>query len=522
VNDEKADCVITTGLEDDRRTRKSRAILGVLLWGSLSVSLAWLLGGRHYGDDAIVLLVVALKLGGGQRAAIGLLAILGFAVTFPPLAWPLYGVCGMPLVWLWRRVGPPRAWVGEAFGIGFAQCWLTSPFVRADFGQFGVVVHGLASVLFGLQVLGLAAVLRGTRSWPLLLAAPLAALAATGAEVIRVFVLGWPLLLLSSPAASTPMAQWASVASPFGVSFLLYSLNFLWLPIDAGRRAWLGPISAVCLAAGAWSGGEIIAGRVRFDPLPVRVLLLQPHLAVAPGASRPGAAREVARRLDDLTRRALAAGPPPDLIVWPETSIFRTGVDLEPSGDPGDGSPTLGSLFRDLMPVYRTACLVGAVVQAPDGRLFNSACLITPEGELSRYDKRRLVPGVEGRYTAGRTPSPLVLTTREGRRVRIGLDICYEIHFSRWPWSPGSDRPDVMILLNNESAYRHYPGMARYGTWACQYRAIESRTWQLVDATWARSAVIDPVGRVHAVLPDGPGTLSAGPGVIEARPDSQP
>ncbi len=214
------------------RNRIVRAIPASWLWIPPSFGISWELDGKHFGDDGIVLAAFLILAGGGIRAIAGLLAILTFWATFPPLGWPLYWICFTPIVWLFRQTDPPRrVWIGEAFGIGFAMCWLSLPFVRADFPRFGWLIQALAASLFGLQMIAIAATLRATRHRPAILAALLAAGMATAFEVIRAHVLGWPLLSIALPAAPSPLAQWASLFGPFGVSFILSLVHFLWLPV---------------------------------------------------------------------------------------------------------------------------------------------------------------------------------------------------------------------------------------------------------------------------------------------------
>ena len=344
------------------------------------------------------------------------------------------------------------------------------------------------------------------------------ALLATACELARVSLLGWPLLVLGFPAAPTPLAQWAYYVGPFGVSWLLYTINFLWLP-DLGRsrgvRAWAPPLAAAALGALAWYGGGRIADGAGDVPPPFAALLVQPNRVVRLERGGAEAGEPVASDLDRLTRDALDGAPAVDLIVWPEASLRRAGERLDTSPASAEGGPSLDWLFRDRMPVYRTPCLVGAIVEARDGRRFNSACLVTPGGTLSRYDKRLLVVGAEARFTPGGDYRPLEFADRRGRAVRIGVAICYEMHFPGLPQYRAAHRPDAVVHLNNESWYRDYPGMHAHGTWACQYRAIETRTWQLVCATWSRTAAIDPRGRVRALLGARPGVLrveSRGPG----------
>ena len=179
------------------RLQGSGHAVGVAAWLVGLLALCRLIDRHHYGDDAIVLATFVLLNGGGRRAAIGLLAILLFAATFPPLAWPLYWVCFAPMAWLWRTSDVPgRGWLGEAFGVGFSMCWLTSPFVRSDYGDWGIAIQGFASPTFALQVVGIAASLRD-EVWSAFLAAPAVALVATAIEVLRVSILRWPLLVLA-------------------------------------------------------------------------------------------------------------------------------------------------------------------------------------------------------------------------------------------------------------------------------------------------------------------------------------
>ena len=91
-----------------------------------------------------------------------------------------------------------------------------------------------------------------------------------------------------------------------------------------------------------------------------------------------------------------------------------------------------------------------------------------------------LVVVAEQDFTPGGDYRCLSFVTQDGRTVRLGVSICYEMHF---PWLPQyeiQNRPDVIVHLNNESWYKEYPGQHGHGTWACQYRAIETRTSQLV------------------------------------------
>jgi apolipoprotein N-acyltransferase len=172
---------------------------------------------------------------------------------------------------------------------------------------------------------------------------------------------------------------------------------------------------------------------------------------------------------------------------------------------------------------------VGTLIHERDDQQFNSALLVSPDGSIQRYDKRLLVVGAEGMYTPGDGYQRLSLRTRDGRELNLGVSICYEMHFPGLPQYRTRNHPELLIHLNNESMYRAYPGEPGHGTWACQYRAIETRTWQLVCATWTRSVVIDPRGKVREILGPWPGTIRVSPerirgrrSVINAESASQP
>ena len=48
-------------------------------------------------------------------------------------------------------------------GVGFAMCWITTVFVRAGYGPWGIAAHSIMGLAFGVQVVGIAACLRFTR-----------------------------------------------------------------------------------------------------------------------------------------------------------------------------------------------------------------------------------------------------------------------------------------------------------------------------------------------------------------------
>jgi apolipoprotein N-acyltransferase len=187
-------------------------------------------------------------------------------------------------------------------------------------------------------------------------------------------------------------------------------------------------------------------------------------------------------------------------------------------------SPLPAAVRRPLGRASRTNVLepCPALVQTTVGERYNSACLLRPDGTASRQDKVELVPlretlpdwldyewirtklvratGVSAPFRSAQDFHLLGFNTQDGRGIRLALSICYEMYF---PWLPQfhqQNTADAVIHLTNESWCFQYPSYWPFETWACQYRAIETRSWQLVCTTMGNSAVIDPRGVVRRSL----------------------
>jgi apolipoprotein N-acyltransferase len=81
-----------------------------------------------------------------------------------------------------------------------------------------------------------------------------------------------------------------------------------------------------------------------------------------------------------------------------------------------------------------------------------------------------------------------------------------------FPWLPQyrrGDEADALVHLTNEGWTAAHPGLSQVENWVCQYRAIETRRWQLLCTTMGNSAVIDPRGEIRAVLRGERGAIRA-------------
>ncbi len=231
-----------------------------------------------------------------------------------------------------------------------------------------------------------------------------------------------------------------------------------------------------------------------------------------------------------LTAAAAARGA--EVVVWPETAV---------PGSP-DASLDLRERLAELARRHRLTLVVGAVgidgfdavARRPRGtvRYYDSAYVISPAGEfLDRYDKTQLVPFGEyvplrallGRFvkalatgvtsgdvSPGPEPRavalPDTLDVEDGRRVSVGVPICYELifpdlvrRFVRAREGPGGERRDgarVLFGVTNDAWYGRTGAPYQFLVMTA-LRSAETRTWTARAANTGVSAFIDERGRVQ-------------------------
>jgi apolipoprotein N-acyltransferase len=347
----------------------------------------------------------------------------------------------------------------------------------------------------------------------------------------------WSVTNLALTVGATPVAQWSRWITPFGVSGLLYMVNFTLVREHApnfGRR-WLGPALGVGIAVLAWCGGRLIAATVSVEPLPFSVLLVQPHVKGSHDKPwRPWV------DLDRITRTSLLRDEPVDLVVWPESSLSESWSCGESEVADMATRLTVHDFSHLLTPVYKTNCLVGVTIlergttqryglEVADVRRYNCGCLVSESGEIARHEKLALVPLKEGLpalldhssirsrvlselqldrpLAPGREFGLLSFRDRQGKARSIAVSVCYE---SLLPWLPQyheSTTVDAIVHLVYDGNSAAHPGMIERQIRACQYRAIETRKWNLVCSTWTGSAIIDPSGKIVSQLAATAGAL---------------
>lgn len=148
-----------------------------------------------------------------------------------------------------------------------------------------------------------------------------------------------------------------------------------------------------------------------------------------------------------------------------------------------------------------------------DARVNNSTLVFSPQGEcVARYDKIHLFLFDNGRerYDESRTlrggtqPASFEIASRDGRRWRLGLSVCYDLRFPELYRAYARAGVDLLLV---PSAFTHTTGQAHWEV-LLRARAIENLAFVLAAAqgglhengrrTWGHSCLVDPWGQVLA------------------------
>lgn len=444
------------------------------------------------------------------------------SLSLPPWdAWWLAFVALIPLLLAVREARPaPAALAGFAFGLAFyvtTLWWVVT--TMTTYGRMALPMALLALGLLAAFLAGYGALFGWLAAqWPwrsrLAPLGPVALAAVwTGLEILRAHLFsGFPWMLLGYSQHRQPTLRlWAAVAGTYGLSVLVVLVNatlaeaLRWALRDrrdpgAGRK--LLPAIGILLAAlggvigyGAWGWEDPATGPA------LRVALLQGNIDQARKWDREyqAATLEIYERL----ARRVAAGPPA-LIVWPETAapfFLRR-------------EPELGGRVARLAGETGSPMLVGAPDVGEDGRLYNSAFLVQPDGRLSgRYDKRHLVPFgeyvplrqifffvdrlAEGIGDFGRGQGATLLTTGG---VPFGTMICYEAIFPDEVREFVQEGARFLVNITNDAWFGRTGAPAQHLAMAAM-RAVETGTYLVRAANTGYSAVIAPSGAVVEQTP---------------------
>lgn len=165
------------------------------------------------------------------------------------------------------------------------------------------------------------------------------------------------------------------------------------------------------------------------------------------------------QRVEDMVLSAAA-----DVVVLPE--MFATGFSMSPEAIAQSPDGQIVNSMSELAQRSGKALVFSAAI-AENGKYYNRLFFITPEGQMSTYDKRHTfrMSGENEHYGEGH--SRLVVNYKGFRFCTL---ICYDLRFPVFSRVVGDY--DVLIYVASWPAVRSYP----WSTLLCA-RAIENQCY---------------------------------------------
>ena len=213
-----------------------------------------------------------------------------------------------------------------------------------------------------------------------------------------------------------------------------------------------------------------------------------------------------------------------DLIVLPE--IWHPGYfSFDRYAEAAEDTPALWEAVSEASATLGACLHAGSLVEAADGRLYNTSVMFGPDGEvLAEYRKMHLF-GFNSREQQILSPGDQVVVA-DTPLGRLGLAVCYDLRF-----------PELFRRMTELGAIGFVVASAwphpRVEAWSTllQARALENQAYLFAcngagptdsgSVLCGRSAVIDPWGVPIASLGDDPGVASATVDLADAHASRQ-
>jgi predicted amidohydrolase len=217
-------------------------------------------------------------------------------------------------------------------------------------------------------------------------------------------------------------------------------------------------------------------------------------------APRRGAVRA------NLDRIAQAVtGVQADLLVLPELCttgyLFASRSETAELAEPVPGSSTCDAMAA--LSRSRKTTIVWGMAESAGERLFNSAVMVTPQGEFHVYRKAHLFVDEKDLFDRGNSPFPVF----DLGPVRVGMLVCFDHFF------PEAARS---LALHGAQIICHPSNLVlEYAQANSITRAVENRVyWILANRTGSEALgtkMLTFNGRSQIVAPDGKVLDHAGP-----------
>jgi apolipoprotein N-acyltransferase len=324
-------------------------------------------------------------------------------------------------------------------------------------------------------------------------------------ELVRTRISGFPWTLLGiSQVDNVALCRIAGFTGVYGISFEIVLVNVAIAAAFLIPRSKRGMMFAAALAAAAvlQSGRLVEAPPAKADHA---ALLVQQNIPVAADWT-PTQLEQTLRELTELTVNSTTdPATKIDLVVWPESPapFFTNDANFR-------------AIVSDMAHKTGTWTVVGAIGSDAahpndEGPLFNSAALISPQGDwTARYDKVHLVPFGEylpfpslfsfaggltkevGQFGRGKSRQAL-----NAGSERLGIFICYESIFPDEVRQSADLGAHVFVNISNDGWYGDSGAYAQHLN-QTRMRAIENDRWLLSATDTGVTAAIDPWGRIAA------------------------
>jgi predicted amidohydrolase len=205
---------------------------------------------------------------------------------------------------------------------------------------------------------------------------------------------------------------------------------------------------------------------------------------------------------------AAAVGEGAELVVLPELfAVLGRDAAMRAAAEPLDG-PTL-AWGREQARAHGVHLVVGSFVERDGDELFNTSCLVGPDGDLvAAYRKVHLfdvgVAGASTRESATFSAGPGPVVAPLGAGPLLGLTVCYDLRF------PELYRIEALLgarIVTVPAAFTRATGEPHWEL-LLRARAVEDQVGVVAAAQWGSSPdgilrhghalVVDPWGRVLA------------------------
>jgi len=361
-------------------------------------------------------------------------------------------------------------------------------------------------------------------------------------------------LLGYSQWQNTALIQIASITGVYGVSFLLVMLNAAIADVilrKTSRSFLCFAISVLIILTAAARGRNTISTDTgECECQKIKISAVQGNIPQDIKWDREYCEQIV----NTYAELSIYAGREHDisLFIWPETSYpdyvklhrltavaslfsgFHSGAEPRTVPNPtwfGTGARVNihSDLFQKVknLSYYLDAPLLFGAVTRQNNKDYNSALLISPEGEIRQiYNKLRLVQFAEyvplknflfflgdifpqiGNFSKGKEYTIFRIPLTVSRNPSFAVLICFEDLFPDLSRNFANKGASFLVVITNDAHFKQSPALWQHFTHSV-FRAVENRRFIVRAANNGISGFIDSYGRAYKILDENGKTSGA-------------